>query len=36
MENLIENHIGYAHAIAAEVSAKYSNLDRRDLESSAE
>ena len=36
MENLIENHIGYAHAIAAEVSAKYSNPDRRDLESSAE
>jgi RNA polymerase sigma factor for flagellar operon FliA len=36
MHNLIEDHLGYAHAIAAAISKKYSRLDRRDLESSAE
>jgi RNA polymerase sigma factor for flagellar operon FliA len=36
MHKLIEKHIGYAHAIAADLLKKYPRLDRRDLESAAE
>jgi RNA polymerase sigma factor for flagellar operon FliA len=37
MDNLIEMHIGYAHAIAAEMLKKYpASVDRRDIESAAE
>jgi RNA polymerase sigma factor for flagellar operon FliA len=37
MNELIENHIGYAHAIAAELAGKYPpNITRADLERAAE
>ena len=37
MNELIESHIGYAHAIAAELAGKYPpNITRADLERAAE
>jgi RNA polymerase sigma factor for flagellar operon FliA len=37
MENLIEMHIGYAHAIAADMLKRYpASVDRRDIESAVE
>ena len=37
MNELIENHIGYAHAIAADLAGKYPpNITRADLEAAAE
>jgi RNA polymerase sigma factor for flagellar operon FliA len=37
MNELIESHLGYAHAIAAELAGKYPpNITRGDLESAAE